>query len=374
MRDHGLFQAICRVNRLDGDDKEYGYIIDYKDLFKSLEGAVHDYTSGAFDGYDKDDVMGLLADRLGKARERLDEALEAVRALCELVEAPKDQQAYFSYFSSKDHGNAEQLKDNEPRRLSLYTLTAALVRAYADIANEMKEAGYSEAEAETIKKEVTFYENLRTEVKLHSGDAIDLKRYEPAMRHLIDAYIRADESTKVSSFDDMSLVELIVERGADAMQALPEGIRKNENAAAEAIENNVRKLIIDESPINPKYYERMSELLEALIEQRKQAAFDYAVYLAKIIELTRQAKNGPGAAAYPRRLDTPAKRALYDNLGKNEDLALAVHETVYASRQDDWRNNPFKIKRMRNAIKAALKEDEPATERVLELVKNQHEY
>jgi type I restriction enzyme R subunit len=30
MRDHGLFQAICRVNRLDGDDKEYGYIIDYK--------------------------------------------------------------------------------------------------------------------------------------------------------------------------------------------------------------------------------------------------------------------------------------------------------------------------------------------------------
>ena len=24
-----LFQAICRVNRLDGDDKEYGYIIDY---------------------------------------------------------------------------------------------------------------------------------------------------------------------------------------------------------------------------------------------------------------------------------------------------------------------------------------------------------
>lgn len=374
MRDHGLFQAICRVNRLDGDDKEYGYIIDYKDLFKSLEGAVHDYTSGAFDGYDKDDVMGLLADRLGKARERLDEALEAVRALCEAVEAPKDQPAYFRYFSSQDHGNAEQLKDNEPRRLSLYKLTAALVRAYADIASEMKEARYSEAEAETIKKEVTFYENLRNEVKLHSGDAIDLKRYEPAMRHLIDAYIRADESTKVSSFDDMSLVELIVERGADAEKALPESISKNKEAAAETIENNVRKLIIDESPINPKYYERMSELLEALIEQRKQAAFDYAVYLAKIVELTRQAKNGPGVAAYPRTLNTPGKRALYDNLGKNEDLALAVHETVYTSRQDDWRNNPFKIKRMRNAIKAALKEDESTTERVLELVKNQHEY
>ena len=35
MHDHGLFQAICRVNRLDGEDKEYGYIIDYKDLLKT---------------------------------------------------------------------------------------------------------------------------------------------------------------------------------------------------------------------------------------------------------------------------------------------------------------------------------------------------
>src|SRR2546425_8180500 len=105
MRDHGLFQAICRVNRLDGDDKEYGYIIDYKDLFKSLEGAVHDYTSGAFDGYDKNDVAGLLEDRLAKARERLDGALEAVRAVCEPVEPPKDQDAYFRYFSARDRAD-----------------------------------------------------------------------------------------------------------------------------------------------------------------------------------------------------------------------------------------------------------------------------
>src|SRR6185312_12604418 len=50
MKDHGLFQAICRVNRLDGDDKDYGYIVDYRDLFNSLESAIKDYTSGALDG------------------------------------------------------------------------------------------------------------------------------------------------------------------------------------------------------------------------------------------------------------------------------------------------------------------------------------
>jgi type I restriction enzyme R subunit len=36
MQDHGLFQAICRTNRLDGDDKDFGYIVDYKDLFKKV--------------------------------------------------------------------------------------------------------------------------------------------------------------------------------------------------------------------------------------------------------------------------------------------------------------------------------------------------
>ena len=124
------------------------------------------------------------------------------------------------------------------------------------------------------------YEKVRNEVKLASGDYIDLKMYEPAMRHLIDTYIRAEESEKISAFDDMSLVQLIVERGADAVDALPKGIRKNKEAVAETIENNVRKLIIDEQPINPKYYEKMSELLDALIEQRRQEALDYQKYLA----------------------------------------------------------------------------------------------
>ena len=59
MQDHGLFQAICRVNRLDGEDKEYGYIVDYKDLFRSLEQSIKDYTSEAFSGYDVADVQGL---------------------------------------------------------------------------------------------------------------------------------------------------------------------------------------------------------------------------------------------------------------------------------------------------------------------------
>jgi type I restriction enzyme R subunit len=375
MRDHGLFQAICRVNRLDGEDKEYGYIIDYKDLFKSLEGAVQDYTSGALDGYDKEDVGGLLEDRLEKARERLEETREAVKALCEPVEVPKDTAAYLRYFCGKDSGNAEQLKENEPKRLSLYKLTAAFVRAFANLANEFEEAGYTAAERAAFEAEVDHFVKVRDEVKLASGDYIDLKMYEPAMRHLIDTYIRAEESDKVSAFDDMSLIQLIVERGPDAVDALPKGIRQNKDAVAETIENNVRKLIIDEQPINPRYYEKMSELLDALIAERKKGALSYRQYLEKIVDLTRRAKDPTAGESYPRSLNTPGKRALYDNLDKNEALALAVDRAVRESRQDDWRgNNSFKVKRVRLAIKAVLEGDEALTEQILELVTNQDEY
>ncbi len=374
MQDHGLFQAICRVNRLDGEDKDYGYIIDYKDLFKSLEGAVQDYTSGAFDAYDKEDVAGLLENRLEKGREDLEAALESVRALCEPIAAPRDDAAFYRYFSSQDQGNAEQLKANEPKRLSLYKLTAALTRAYANLAGEMSEAGFTEAEAAKIKTEVTFYENLRTQIKLHSGDAIDLKQYEPAMRHLIDAYIRAEESERVSDLDDLSLIQLIVERGADAVKSLPKSIRQNETAVAETIENNVRKLIIDEQPINPKYYDRMSELLDALILQRKQEALDYKQYLEKIVALTKQVKNPSTGGTYPKTLNTTALRALYDNLGKDEPLAMALNDAVNHSTEANWRDNIFKVKKVKYAIKKVLKDDDALTEQVLTLVKKQNDY
>ena len=374
MEDHGLFQAVCRVNRLNDESKDYGYIIDYKDLFKSLDKSITDYTTGAFDKFASEDVEGLLKERVTKAKERLEETREAIKALCEPVAPPKDSQAYFRYFSAKDSGDAEQLKQNEGKRLALYKHVAAFVRAYANLASEMLEAGYSAEEANAVKEEVKYYENLRDEVKKHSGDAIDLKSYEPAMRHLIDSYIRAEESEKVSEFDDLSLIQLIVKRGTEAVNALPEGIKRNQDAVAETIENNVRKLIIDENPINPKYYEKMSELLDELIEARRQQAIAYQEYLDSIVDLTKKAKNPTFGGSYPETVNTVAKKALYDNLEEDEALTLAVDRAVHSSRQDNWRGNKMKTKKVKFAIKAVLGEGDSRIDGVLELVTNQDEY
>jgi type I restriction enzyme R subunit len=187
--------------------------VDYKDLFKRLEGAITDYTSGALDGYDKEDVAGLLSDRLEKASERLEETLETVRALCEPVQLPRDTKDYLHYFCAPDTPDKDALASNEPKRVALYQAVAALMRAYANLANEMEEAGYSVSETASIKAEVAHYTKMRDEVKVASGDYLDMKLYEPAMRHLLDSYIRADESVVVSEFEELGLVELIVKMG-----------------------------------------------------------------------------------------------------------------------------------------------------------------
>ena len=391
MRDHGLFQAICRVNRLDGEDKEYGYVIDYKDLFRSLEASVKDYTREAFDGYDPDDVQGLLQDRLEQGRKRLDEKREAIKALCEPVPPPYDTTAYLHYFCARDSGDAAQLKSNEPKRLSLYKQTAAYLRAYANLANEMRKACYSEAEAQEIKAEVSHYEKVRKEVKLASGDYIDLKLYEPAMRHLLDSYIRAEDSETLSTFDDKTLVQLIVERGDEAVDAFPESIRANREAIAETIENNVRRLIIDEMAVNPKYYEHMSKLLDNLIRQRKQEALDYKEYLEGIVDIATKVGNAGDGAAYPDQINTLALRALYDNLDDHANaaeimavrepdssararLALDLDNAIRSTKKADWRGNLHKEREIRRAIRSALNGNEALVERIFEIVKNQSEY
>jgi type I restriction enzyme R subunit len=246
---------------------------------------------------------------------------------------------------------------------------------YADLANEMVAAGFTKEQAQAIEREVTHYEQVRMEVKLASGDYIDLKKYEPAMRTLIDRYISAEESEKLSAFDDMTLVDLIVSKGEEAVTALPEAIKQSQEATQEVIENNVRRLIIDEMPTNPKYYQRMSELLDELVKRRKQADVEYKDYLTQIVALSKQIKNPEQSAYYPATLDTKAKQALYDNLVRDEAKALAVHKAVMDSRQADFRGNQLKERAIKIAIRRVLPElsDEELKD-LFEIVKNQNEY
>ncbi len=372
MQDHGLFQAICRTNRLDGEDKDFGYIVDYKDLFRKVENAIAVYTSELDHSAGGADPEILLQDRMKKGRERLDTALETLDLLCEPVEPPKDALAHIHYFCGNTE-LADDLQAREPQRAALYKATASLMRAYANIADELDRAGYSAADIARIKQRLKDYLDTRDIVRNAASETLDLKAYEADMRHLIDTYIEAAEPRKISPFDNLSLLDLIVKTGiANAITSQLGGLKGDKEAIAETIENNVRSKIVKEHLNDPAFYEAMSTLLDEIIQARKAQAIDYEAYLQRIGELAKRVGAGQ-AADTPQTLDTPGKRALYNNLGQNEDLALRIDEAVTRNRPDSWRG----VLAREQVIKAALNDvlqDVAEVERIFLIIRAQTEY
>jgi len=396
MQDHGLFQAICRTNRLDGEDKDFGCIVDYKDLFRKVENAIAVYTSELDHSAGGADPEILLQDRLKKGRERLDDALEALALLCEPVEPPKGELEHIHYFC----GNTEvptDLQEREPQRAALYKATVALVRAYANIADELEAAGYDSADIARIKRQLDHYLSLREIVRKASGESLDLKPYEADMRHLIDTYIEADEPRTISPFDGMGLLELIVKTGiADAIATQLGRLKGNRNAIAETIENNVRSRILKEKLTDPAFYATLSAQLQEIIALRRAKAIEYEEYLRRIAELARQVEAGQSDQA-PAGLDTPGKRALYNNLkgvgtppdsdtrlgdqrgaytvGADPALALAlrIDGAVRAARPDGWRGIQAREQVIKSALYGVLR-DIAEVERIFLIIKAQTEY
>ena len=404
MQDHGLFQAICRTNRLDTDDKDFGYIVDYKDLFKNLvndkgTGALQVYTSELDHSAGGADSEVLMQDRLAKGKERLDNAVEALALLCEPVAPPSVESdralAHIHYFC----GNTEiptDLKEREPQRVALYKATVAFVRAYANIADELAPAGYSPADCQRIKQQLKDYLDLREIIRKASGETLDLKAYEADMRHLIDTYIEASEPRKISPFDNIGLLELIAKAGmGDAIASLPEGLRKDRKAVAETIENNVRSKIIREHLNDPNFYAKMSALLDEIIRFRKEKADDYETYLKKIAALARLVEAGHTDDTPAQLKASPALRALYSNLkddlsgasGVAESrgvymvdgdpvlkLALDIDETVRRTRPDGWRGIQTRENVIKQALLPLLGNDVDEVERIFLIIKQQNEY
>lgn len=373
MQDHGLFQAICRVNRTEKEDKEFGYIVDYKNLFNSLNRSIADYTSDAFDNFEDDDVKGLLVNRLIKAKERMDDALEAIHQLCIGVEPPRQIEQFIKFFCGNTE-NKDALKETEEKRLTFYKTVVALIRAYNNVAGEMIEAGYTQAEADKIKHTVDTYTEHRNSIKAASGDYIDLKQYEPEMRQLLDMYLSADPSRTISNLGDSTLLEIIVEQGIDeATGKLPNAIRNSKEAMAETLEANMRKVITQEMPINPVYYEKMSVLLQELIKQRKNGAIQYEEFLKEVESLAKNIQPEARKTQYPAVIDTPAKQALYDNLNRDENLAVVMDVEIQYVKKDNWIGNTLKERQVKMAIAKYL-EDPAKVDEILEIVKNQKEY
>ncbi len=360
MQDHTLFQAICRVNRLDTDDKDYGYIIDYMELFGKVTDAIDVYTSELdSEGFTKEDVEIQLKDRLKIAIDRLYTAIETIESICEGVPSPKTQLQYIHFFC----GNTEipeELKATEYKRMALYKAIVEYIRAYANLKADFIPAGFSDAEIKRLNAKLEDYLALRETIRIASGETIDLKAYEADMRFLIDTYIRAEESMVISPFEDISLLDLMETDMVKAIDSLPKDIKSNKEAVAETIENNVRSKIVEEHLLDPKYFEHMSVLLQELIEKRKRETIDYQEYLKEMAELIHQVNRGKKDDV-PASINTKGKVALYHIL-EDEVLTMACEEAVQYGKQEGFRENLAKQQTVKKAIYGIVKDKDKVEE------------
>lgn len=371
MQDHGLFQAICRVNRLDGDTKEFGYIVDYKQLFGELKNAMDQYTSGAFQNYDPEDVVGVIKDRSKEAVKHFKHIFEELEELCEGVEAPREDLQYMHYFCGVSGTNENTDEIRARLREKLYKLVNRLVRAFAEAKQYMVDV-CSSAQWKKYEDGVHFYIALKQAVGNKSGDFLDFKAYEPDMRKLIDHYIEASDSVKIGAFDDFTLLDFVTDQG-ETMPA-EDTTPSQKEGAAEAIENNIRRKMVEKITVNPKYYEKMSTILEELIQDRKRGVLSYKELLEQYIALARNVEHPEQNADYPESIrNSKAMQAIYDTIGEDEALTIQLHEAVLSSKMSGFRGDSIKENRIKRALFAILNDD-TEVERLFRIIAMQEEY
>lgn len=377
MENHNLFQAICRVNRVDGDDKEYGYIVDYQNLFECISGAIGDYTSdgAALSGYDKEDIEGYIKEKNKACRKDLEEAKEQVEALLALVH-PQTREGFFRYFVYDDNAPEEemdkQLDNNAEKRSKLYKYVRRYLNCYANLANSLEDMGCSEAERKEYAECARKYDALKREIELRSNDHIDMRRYEPDMRQVLDLYVKAEDSEVIAKLDDTSFLDIVAAQNEEQLNDLPDELKDEYGrASAETVEANLREVIRKDSPFNPAYYGKLSIILQELIDKRKKEMLDYEEYMKELIELVKKAR-GKSANSYPESIKTPGMRALYDNLGQDEDLAIRIHEVIKENALVGFRDNRLKQRKLIRAL-AKMLGDEMA-QKIYEIIKLHDEY
>jgi len=372
--EHNLFQAICRVNRVNGVNKLFGYIIDYRKLFKFIEGAIADYTTGKSEDnpegekqWDPADMEGLMKERLAALKKDLENALEQIALLTEEVAEPKDLEDYCNYFCYPSNATEEEqevwIEKNLQKRTILYNSIKLLERIYADLASEIDKV-YTEDEAKAVYKRVHDYEQLRTALMLRSGDTVDLKMYDAEMRSLIDRYVSADSSETIDDLSQMSFLD-IIKREIDGTGDMKKRCG-GERGCAEAMIHNTRHYLNRSKTSNANLYKRLSVRLQKLLEEMRQEKIEYAEFLQKIKEINEELLNG-GIISDPR-INTMAKKALFDNLGEDADLALSVYDAINVSYAQGFRQNPAFQVRMKKAIRSKLKDTEYSVDDIWNIV------
>lgn len=292
LKDHTLLQAIARVNRVY-EGKDYGLIVDYRGLFENLDKALTSY--GALAGFDEADVAGAFSD-VKEALQALKTSFSQLQDLFKTVVHKQDQESY------------EVFLDTKEKRQGFYTALNHFARDLAfalgcEYVNEI----YSEADLNTFKQWLRFYNTLRKSLRIRYAESVDFSQYEQRMQSLLDTYIGTDGEVFALS----AVVDMFSDDFKDEVETLT-----SDRAKADAIISATTKYAKEKRESNPAFYDKVAQKIKEIIQQYKEKRLSERELLAEAEGLYTHIKNHNDAvlANYPAEISSKPKQAFYDSL------------------------------------------------------------
>ncbi len=300
LKEHGLLQAIARVNRVfedeDAPEKRFGLVVDYCGVLQNLTDSLVAYEALA--GYDAADISGALVSIREEAA-KLPELHAALLSLFDGVSNRCDREAYARALAD------EVLRDRFMRALSAFASALGLALA----SRQFVEAERPER-IRRWKDDLNRFEELRVEVRLRYGDALDWTRYEARVQKLLDDHLTASGVSQV-----IAPVDILDEAGIAASIARDDG--RSAGSLADEIASKLERTATERMDEDPAFNKRFSQLVRETIEAWRQRRIEEQEYLRRIEELRKE-----GAARW-----TGARGAT--DIGDAADLdLLAVQDVV----------------------------------------------
>ena len=373
LREHGLLQAIARVNRRfshkpDNVDTEkpHGLVIDYHGVSRDLEAALE-----TFEWPDVKDSMKKLEEDPGPAIEAA--AVQAESHFKGLdLDNTWDCAALFAADASTDEFKAD-----------LFEKFNADYRAFARLMDRYLPDPGAEPYVERLARLTAIRAYAQAQF-LRDAD-LDWSDIGAKVKKLIDERIGAN----VRSL--MRPVSILDQDFEAKIAQLP-----HDEARASLMEHAVRAQINERLAENPAFYERLSEQLERIIRELREQLIDAAEACRRMAELRSQVQSEAEIAAEHGL--TPVSYAVYELLAAGDggepaaDGAAAEGNGVYRTKLDtdltsvarqvegaierhrdviDWQSNLEVQREMRRDIKRELRGTGEYTEERLDELAHQ---
>ncbi len=347
LKDHTLLQAIARVNRLfeseDGEPKKFGFIVDYEGLLGELDKALSTYS--AFEGYDPEDVAGVVHDVREEIR-RLPQLHDQLWDLFKPVKNKKDMEQF------------EQLLADEALREEFYERLKGFTRClHISLSSDKLLDVFSEDQVDAMKRDWKQFSELRRSVRLRYQETVDRREFEPKIQKLLDDHVVAKPAT--------TIIELVNINDPDALEAVVDETGVSQGSKADRIASATRRAITERMDKDPAFYRQFSEMLEDTIRAYRERRMSERDYLNSVLELAGKVAAKDHGRSVPRSIkgndDAQAffgvlKGQLTDDDGQDvpddetAEIALAVIDIVKRHHIVDVWSNDIAVNGMRNAI------------------------